>query len=295
VAELLRAAVAEYRDGMPGAAAGRFSLAGAQPKIALLREADGTWAVPKGSTPTTHIIKPVWGAFPRLDVVEHLTTRAAALLGLDAAHTWIESFDSVQALVTERYDRARRRRRLVRLHQEDLGQALSVPPEKKYQQQDGGPGVAEVGRLLRTMPLLPDRHDAALAFYEGLMFNVLLHCTDAHIKNYSVMLEGNSVRLAPLYDLASYAPYGDRPGQANSAMRIGAHYRFASIGEADCLQAATQLSLSPDESVPVLRRLKTNAVGAFEAARDELAGQDSVTKAFASQALNAVAALSSLR
>ena len=43
---------------------GQFSLAGAQSKTALLLE-DGRWGVPRGATPTTHILKPPIPGFPR--------------------------------------------------------------------------------------------------------------------------------------------------------------------------------------------------------------------------------------
>jgi len=57
VARELRSA---RETGLPGRdrkTAGRFSLAGAQPKIALYR-AEGRWGKPQGRTPTTHILKP---------------------------------------------------------------------------------------------------------------------------------------------------------------------------------------------------------------------------------------------
>src|SRR5438105_15773287 len=41
---------------------GQFSLAGAQPKTALLLE-NGRWGVPSGRVPTTHILKPPSGQF----------------------------------------------------------------------------------------------------------------------------------------------------------------------------------------------------------------------------------------
>jgi serine/threonine-protein kinase HipA len=40
---------------------GQFSLAGAQAKTALLRDG-ARWGVPRGRTPTTHILKPEYGA-----------------------------------------------------------------------------------------------------------------------------------------------------------------------------------------------------------------------------------------
>jgi len=106
--------VDEYRDGRPHPdTAQRFSLAGAQPKIALHRGPAG-WARPLGSTPTTHILKPTPGTYRRLDLVEHLTMRAATHLGLTVAGSELTQFGGIHAFVTARYDRrkvAGRRRR----------------------------------------------------------------------------------------------------------------------------------------------------------------------------------------
>lgn len=41
-----------------GNGSGRWSLAGAQNKVALHMFADGDWGVPNDSTPTTHVLKP---------------------------------------------------------------------------------------------------------------------------------------------------------------------------------------------------------------------------------------------
>lgn len=45
---------------------GNFSLAGAQPKLALHRDpGSGRWGIPFGKTPTTHILKPTTGQWER--------------------------------------------------------------------------------------------------------------------------------------------------------------------------------------------------------------------------------------
>ena len=59
------------------------------------------------------------------------------------------------------------------------------------------------------------------------IFNFLIGGTDAHAKNFSILLdEGSEVRLAPLYDIASMLPYGDYK-RINLSMRIGNSYRFS--------------------------------------------------------------------
>ena len=65
-----------------------FSIAGMQPKAALRRTADGGWAVPHGSLPTTHLIKASRSLrWPHEALIEHLTMRTAAGCGIPASRT----------------------------------------------------------------------------------------------------------------------------------------------------------------------------------------------------------------
>ncbi len=138
------------RDGI------RWSLAGAQPKLALYRAPDGRWAVPLDSTPTTHILKPA-ASGDRYDLDEFLTMRAARHLRLDVAdHEVITTGRRDHVFISKRFDRVLRDGRLHRLHQEDLAQALAVDPALKYQA-DGGPGLGDFARLLSASPLSQQR------------------------------------------------------------------------------------------------------------------------------------------
>jgi serine/threonine-protein kinase HipA len=110
------------------------------------------------------------------------------------------------------------------VHQEDICQALGVPPIRKYQN-EGGPGVASVSELLREV-MAPDVvEDAVWRFADALIWNWLIAGTDAHAKNYSLLLAGNQVRLAPLYDIASALPYGAHEHKLRFAMKLGGDYR----------------------------------------------------------------------
>jgi serine/threonine-protein kinase HipA len=63
----------------------------------------------------------------------------------------------------------------------------------------------------------------------AVAFNWLLLGTDAHVKNYSLLLSGQDVRFAPLYDIASALPYGDHPRKLRLAQEIGGENRPALI------------------------------------------------------------------
>ncbi|MCS5717387.1 HipA domain-containing protein [Herbiconiux sp. CPCC 205763] len=286
--------IEEYSQGMPSPGlTQRFSLAGAQPKIALHRSAEGVWGVPTGSTPTTHILKPVAGSFRRLDVVEFLSMRAAEALGLTVAQSELLTFGSRRAFVTRRYDRRHLDGRWLRIHQEDLCQSLAVPPQKKYQRTDGGPGVGAIASLFKSLPVPADRASCASSFFSALVFNTVLECTDAHAKNYSVILLGDRAILAPLYDLLTFAPYKST-ATTYSAMQIGGEYRFEAIGEPQVVKAAATLGIDRETAIETLARMRREAVGAFETARDQLAGQDADTRDMATEVVDAVAKLPSL-
>jgi serine/threonine-protein kinase HipA len=91
----------------------------------------------------------LWGLLPDNDRV---LERWAREFGCSfAATTSIRTFGAERALVVERYDRiVEDSEAVVRVHQEDLCQALRVHPDRKYEV-DGGPGAEQIGRLIREV------------------------------------------------------------------------------------------------------------------------------------------------
>jgi serine/threonine-protein kinase HipA len=207
---------------------GQFSLAGAQPKTALLLQ-KGRWGVPAGRIPTTHILKPPTGNFDGHAENEHICLLLAGQLGLPAAETKVMRFEKEIAIVIERYDRQVDDNSIARIHQEDICQARGIMPTKKYQN-EGGPGASDIVDLLRTNST--NREADIDTFVDALAFNWLTAGTDAHAKNYSLLLAGGpEIRLAPLYDIASILPYDDVDFQKiKLAMKIGDEYKLSQIG-----------------------------------------------------------------
>jgi serine/threonine-protein kinase HipA len=206
---------------------GQFSLAGAQPKTALLLQKD-RWGIPSGRLPTTHILKPPTGHFDGHAENEHICLMLARSLGLPTAESKVMQFGKEIAIVIERYDRQRKGNDIIRVHQEDICQALGIMPTKKYQN-EGGPGPASIVELLRTYST--DREEDVDTFIAALGFNWLVAGTDAHAKNYSLLLSGPHVRLAPLYDVASILPYDEFDlRKVKLAMKIGGEYGLSQIG-----------------------------------------------------------------
>src|SRR5579872_91084 len=247
VAERLRLLRADHAAWRSPYDTGQFSLAGAQPKTALFHE-NGRWGVPAGRTPTTHILKPPTGEFDGHAENEHLCMSLARELGLITARSQVRRFDDEVAIVIDRYDRRRTDTGVVRVHQEDMCQALAVPPTLKYEN-EGGPGARAITDLLRTVSDRPEEDEGR--FIDALIFNWLIAGTDAHAKNYSLLIgAGGQARLAPLYDIASVLPYEIfDPHKLRLAMKIGGEYRLRDIGPRQWRKLGEELRTDPEAIV----------------------------------------------
>jgi serine/threonine-protein kinase HipA len=271
---IVREMAAHAADWNPGRDTGRWSLAGAQTKVALFRGEDGRWGIPRDSTPTTHILKPSIAGLEHHHVNEHLCLRAAQLAGLPAANTELITDGEIEVLVSERYDRRRLDARWGRTHQEDLCQALAVHPSMTYQS-DGGPGIADVAELFRRLSA-PDRQASARRFFEALVYNVAIGATDAHAKNYSILLgEGSRAQLGPLYDVATVLPY-DRAPDLKSAMKIGDNWEMRRIASKDWGSAASRLGIPAAAALERATALRASIPEAFHRAAQESTIHDSL-------------------
>lgn len=233
---------------------GGFSLAGVQAKVALLFDGE-RWGRPRGRMATTHILKPAIPRFVDQDVNEHLCLRLCARLGIPASTSSVMSFDDERVIVVERYDRVRSADGWRRVHQEDMCQSLGLPPARKYEN-ERGPGVSDVARLLREY-VAPERARWAIErFRDALIVSWLISAPDGHAKNYSVLLAGRQVRLAPLYDINSLAPYPEFDFQKSTlAMRIGKRYRITDITRTDWERCAATLGMDGESVVERIREL----------------------------------------
>lgn len=155
-------------------------------------------------------------------------------------------------IVVQRYDRlppARGSRMPQRIHQEDMCQALGLMPTRKYEE-DGGPGIPQIAALIRRVSASPEAD--VERFIKANIFNWLIGGTDAHAKNYSVLIDvGNQIRLAPLYDLSSQLPYPELIAQ-RLAMKIGEHYDFSLVTPADWRALAHRCALDEEQIVGTL-------------------------------------------
>lgn len=132
---------------------------------------------------------------------------------------------------------------------------------------DGGPGISDIARLIRPLPLEADRRAVGEAFYRAFVFNVVAGCSDAHAKNYSLMLRGRSVRLAPLYDLLIYAAYWDGSARLDSAMSIGREYALWNISRSSLERSGKQFGVDAETAADIVNTVRIGAANAFESTR----------------------------
>ena len=263
-AELVQVLASHQSDWDPGRFGGRWSLAGAQPKVALFREpASGRFGIPRDSTPTTVIVKPAIAGYARHHINEALCQRAASEAGLLAAESAVMEIGDVQVLTSTRYDRLYDGTTWHRVHQEDICQALSVHPSLKYQS-DGGPGVGDIADLLNRLPI-EDRAVNAERLFKALAYNVLIGGTDAHAKNYSLVLVGSRAQVSPLYDAASAAPYNQRE-RLHSSMKIGDHWKMLDVTTSDWRKVGRRLGIPADQAVAWVDELRMDLPAAFSRA-----------------------------
>ncbi len=253
----------------------RISGAGAQDKLMIVF-VGGKVAVPTGSTPSTHIIKPAIKDLEGSVHNEFFCMKLANAVGLPVPEAKVFWLQGEPYYLVERYDRRREKNGLVvRLHQEDFCQAMRISPEIKYEN-EGGPTLGQCFALLDERiksGAMPGKNK--LILLQGVIFNFLIGNGDVHGKNLSLLYEAESESLAPFYDLLSTVVYSDFH-KAKMAMKIGGEYRFKNVTARHWGRLVETLDLSPDF---VKRQIATLAGTVAETAPvlQEALGKDAAT------------------
>lgn len=268
---------------MPGE---HWSLGGSQQKFALRRRG-GRWFEAQGAAATSHILKPGIRALRAQALLEHVSMRAAAACGATVATTRYTAFKSEAAIVVSRFDREPGAGdTLRRAHQEDLCQALGVT--EKYEDR-GGPAATRVIRLLRdTARTAADATANVERFVDALVLNTVIAAPDGHARNYAVLLDGDAVRLAPLYDVASGLAY--QPGRDGRAlaMSVGGEFRADAVTGTHWRRLAAENRLDADAVIARVHGYAETVPSAMRAALDEIEDWDGSARELADRLLPAV-------
>ncbi|AXT72435.1 type II toxin-antitoxin system HipA family toxin [Vibrio sp. dhg] len=215
----------------------RITISGAQEKTALLK-IKNDWFLPNLDYPSTHILKFPIGfiqqPFATLDMTESVENecfciKLAETMGFHVPKVEILEVEEMKALAVERFDRYRSKDEgaPIRLAQEDMCQAMSLPTSLKYQS-DGGIGITEIMQLLNgSTNAQKDRDD----FMRFQVFQWLIGATDGHAKNFSIFIEANGAyRLTPFYDIMSAFPTSSGKGINTRKLKLAMSLKSTSKG-----------------------------------------------------------------
>ncbi len=260
-----------------------LSLAGASGKVGLYHDSKtDKWFLPHGTAPSTHIVKQSHVRFSGIVTNEQLVMRTAAGLGMDVAVTSIISTgghdDGDVLFATERYDRvftgiARPVSGFeapLRMHQEDMAQALGIPSAQKYERR-GESHLKLMADALRRYSSDPVTDLKRL--WDAVVFDYLVGNTDAHVKNFSLLYTTDlrGVRLAPLYDMVSTTVYGE--STRDMAFGIGGRYRLEELDRDSFKAAAKDSGLGEKLAMRRFDELRDTVISALDAAAEELSAQ----------------------
>jgi serine/threonine-protein kinase HipA len=249
-----------------------LSLPGLQNKLLLILDG-GVWCRPTGGRPSTHIVKSEDRRFPGLVTLEAAGMTMARRIGLTSVDVEVVTLGNIDCLIVSRYDRARDvDGAVVRVHQEDVCQALGHNYEAKYEH-GGGPGLASVAQLLERHATDPVRELTALV--QVVTFNTVLGNADAHAKNISLVHRSpGQVELAPLYDTVPTALFPTLPDRA--AMYVNRQTRLSRVTVADVVAEAARWSLSRDTAAAAAQATVTGMLAHLDGLPGELADLVSV-------------------
>jgi serine/threonine-protein kinase HipA len=259
----------------------RLSLSGGQAKAGLYKSSDGSWYLPTGTAPSTHIVKPSSARFPDIVINEAICMMTAKQCGIRTAQVEVLSAGYSPLLSIARFDRtseldannagfASGLPMPFRLHQEDLCQALGVLSSSKYESRENH-YLSKAAKLIRGYSVEPMRD--INRFWDSVVFNYLIGNCDNHIKNYSLVYDEGMehLRLTPCYDLVCTTIYPEL--SRDMGIYIGTKLDIDSIQPADFAELADVLTLGKEEARSRLNGLRENFVDSLEQVVDILVAQ----------------------
>ncbi len=177
-----------------------MSLAGVQTKLGVRVLEDGRIGIPVNGAASSHILKPdsdrLYGGVHN----EALCLTLAKLIEMPAPNVSTGKAGKRLYLLVERYDRLKQGDSLRRLHQEDFCQALGLPPSAKYQHNQTNGRKGSFAIMYDRLRAVGGGADT-INLWRSMIFNVLVCNTDAHLKNYSILIDAGGAELAPIYDV----------------------------------------------------------------------------------------------
>ena len=210
---------------------GKTSLAGVQDKI-VLALINNQWHQVHNGYPSTHIVKPESSQLPTIIFDEEYGARIARALQLTSYATFLEDFDGLFGLVIERFDRTRDIPPL-RIHQEDMNQALGARGNQKYQENGGKVSLKSVAGVFTKN----EDNESLVALLKLTTVSVAIGNVDLHAKNISILhLAHGDSKITPVYDVVPLIHQS--ASEKRMALAINGKYPHALISAGDLVEEA---------------------------------------------------------
>lgn len=223
-----------------------ISVPGVQPKLSLgfIKEtlADGT----KGRLTVLealgghYILKPQNAAFPEMPENEHLTMKMAEICGITTVMSSLIRLKSGElSYITKRIDRDNNGNKI---HMLDMFQILEA--FDKYRG-----SVEKVGKAIKE-------HSAntlldLMRFYEIVIFCYITGNNDMHLKNFSLILNGENWEISPAYDLLNVQLHLPEDKE-ESALTIGGKKK--KLSKSDFINLGLKLGLNQKQLENTFKR-----------------------------------------
>ena len=230
----------------------RFSLAGVQLKLSLVRDASRQLTLPARGQRGEWIAKLASPAIPGLPENEHTMLEWARAAGFDVPECHLQRAEDMLAiprqyiahgtyvLAVRRYDRDGMRR----IHQEDFAQVVGSSPRFKYEN-------ITYEKLAAIVSHIIDR-SALDEIVRRLALIVACGNHDAHLKNWSLIYpDGIAAKLSPLYDQVCTVAW---PGyDSDLALKLVGIKSFAQVDERAFERLASKAGGEPRHTVELAR------------------------------------------
>ncbi|MGC2074933.1 MAG: type II toxin-antitoxin system HipA family toxin [Xanthobacteraceae bacterium] len=262
-----------------------MSLAGVQSKIAVAIDDDDRICIPMNGSPSTHILKPDSPRLPGGVQNEAFCLTLAKRMGIPTPEVTTGRAGNRTYLLVKRYDRTDVGGRCRRLHQEDYCQALGRPPSAKYESNQTGTR----GPTLKDMFDITRRHMSPVEIVRLLdmvLLNVVACNSDAHAKNYSIMIGAANASLAPMYDIMCGEVWENVT--KNFAQKIAGINRGDHLRRTHWQQFARECGLNPRQVIDRVCVLAKSAIAQADSAASEVATMPAGTHAILEQTKQAV-------
>lgn len=265
-----------FRELLADVAVRDASIAGVQDKLS-----DATIAFAIGNRRAgPSLLKLDPPRFPRLVHNEQFFLRVAAACGIDVNRAaLIEDRDGDAGLLVTRFDRIRKCKSTIKLHQEDACQLLDIVPARKYRV-----SMREVSEAIQAVASAPVVECRRLL--ELYIFSYLIGNGDLHAKNISLLWH-EVVTLSPGYDLLSTLPY---PSLSRN-MALPLEGKDANFKAADFIAFGERCGVPATATRKIIERL-SRGIGPWLDRLGEIGYDEATTAALRAEIVNRIERLS---